>query len=155
MTAPAEPPPHLLAALDGVRTRLRGAMETRAAMAGVSLRGSHARVLYLIGPEGTRQTELAEGAWITKQAIGRRIREMADQGLVSVEPDPDDGRATIVRRTRAGDELRGRVDAMIAEVEHELATIVGADDYRTFRKVADQLATTATRSELSPQLGSR
>jgi DNA-binding MarR family transcriptional regulator len=119
-------------------------------MSGVSLRASYARVLYLIGPNGTRQTELADGAWITKQAIGKRIREMAEQGLVSVDPDPDDGRATIVRRTTAGDQMREQVGTMIADVEAELASIVGADDYRTFRKVADQLATTtATHNAIS------
>lgn len=141
MKVPTEPPPHLIAALDGVRTYVRDAMESRATSAGVSLRGSHARVLYLIGPHGTRQTELAEGAWITKQAIGMRIREMAEQGLVSIEPDPSDRRATIVRRTAAGDELRKRVSVMIADLEAELAEIVGADDYQTFRRVADRLAT--------------
>lgn len=136
----APSPPHLIAALDGVRTRVRRSMTERAERASMSVRASEARLLYLIADGGTRQTELAEGAWITKQAVGARVREMGDRGLVSVETDRSDRRATVVRRTPAGDDLRERIGAMIADLDDEFAAIVGADRYRTFREVLDELA---------------
>jgi DNA-binding MarR family transcriptional regulator len=41
---------------------------------------------------------------------------MAAAGLVSVEPDPDDRRATIVRRTVEGNRLRSVANEAIAAV---------------------------------------
>jgi DNA-binding MarR family transcriptional regulator len=133
-------PPHLLASLDLLMARLGSGMRRRTERAGLTIRGSEARLLHLIGPEGTRQTDLADGAWITKQAIGKRIREMEDRGLVTVAPDPADRRATLVRRTAAGDAVRAATRAMVRDLEDELAGIVGLDRYRVFRAVADELA---------------
>jgi DNA-binding MarR family transcriptional regulator len=72
--------------------------------------------------------------------VGKRISEMAEAGLVSVEPDPDDRRATIVRRTAEGDRLRSVANEQIAEIEANLAAEVGAERYRVFRDVLDELA---------------
>lgn len=69
-----------------------------------------------------------------------RIHEMAEAGLVSVEPDPDDRRATIVRRTAEGNRLRSVANKEIAEIEANLAAEVGAERYRIFREVLDELA---------------
>ena len=59
---------------------------------------------------------------------------------MSVEPDPDDRRATIVRRTAEGDRLRSVANEQIAEIEASLAAEVGAERYRIFRDVLDELA---------------
>jgi DNA-binding MarR family transcriptional regulator len=134
-------PPHLLASLDLLMARLGSGMRQRSERAGLVIRGSEARLLHLIGPEGTRQTDLADGAWISKQAIGKRIREMQERGLVIVAPDPADRRATLVRRTPAGDAVRAATRTMVRDLEDELAVIVGRDRYRVFRAVADELAT--------------
>jgi DNA-binding MarR family transcriptional regulator len=134
-------PPHLLASLDLLMARLGSGMRQRSERAGLVIRGSEARLLHLIGPEGTRQTDLADGAWISKQAIGKRIREMQERGLVIVAPDPADRRATLVRRTPAGDAVRAATRTMVRDLEDELAGIVGRDRYRVFRAVADELAT--------------
>jgi DNA-binding MarR family transcriptional regulator len=133
-------PPHLLASLDLLMARLGSGMRRRTERAGLMIRGSEARLLHLIEPEGTRQTDLADGAWITKQAIGKRIRDMEGRGLVSVGADPADRRATLVRRTAAGDAVRTTTRAMVRDLEDELAGIVGIDRYRVFRAVADELA---------------
>ena len=133
-------PPHVLASLDLLMARLGNGMRQRSARAGLAIRGSEARLLDLVGPDGTRQTELADGAWITKQAIGKRIREMQERGLVTVAPDPADRRATLVRRTAAGDAVRATTRTMVRDLEDELARIVGRDRYRVFRAVADELA---------------
>ena len=138
-------PPHLLAALDLLMGRLGGEMRRRTAHVDLVIRGSEARLLHLIDPAGSRQTDLADGAWITKQAIGKRIREMEERGLVTVGPDPADRRATLVRRTAEGDAVRATTRAMIRDLEAELADIVGPDRYDVFRAVADELATANPR----------
>ena len=133
-------PPHLLAALDVLMARLGSGMRQRSERAGLVIRASEARLLHLIDADGTRQTALADGSWITKQAIGKRIREMSDRGLVTVGPDPADRRATLVRRTAVGDSVRATTQALVRELEADLADIVGHDRYRIFRAVADELA---------------
>lgn len=135
-----DPPlPHLFAALDALQRRLGPEISGRMRPHGAELRGSHGRILGLLPPEGARPSALAEG-WVSKQAIGKRIQEMAASGLVSVEPDPDDRRATIVRRTAEGNRLRSVAKKEIAEIEASLAAEVGAKRYRLFREVLDELA---------------
>lgn len=131
--------PHLLAALDAFQSRVGAELGALAAATGIRIRGSHGRILHLLAPEGTRPSRLAEG-WITKQAVGQRVRELVELGLVVVEPDPGDGRATRVRRTAEGDRVRDRTLAGALDVERELRDQVGADRWAVFRDVLDELA---------------
>ena len=130
---------HVLAVMTAVERRLAEAMAARMAPHEVIMRGSHARLLDLVPPDGARPTELAQD-WISKQAVGKRIQEMLEAGLVTVEPDPLDGRANIVRRTAEGDRAMALVLSELSALEAELAGEVGERRYRTFRAVLDELA---------------
>lgn len=130
---------HVLAVMTAVERRLAEAMAARMAPHEVIMRGSHARLLHLVPPDGARPTELAQD-WISKQAVGKRIQEMLEAGLVTVEPDPLDGRANIVRRTPEGDRTMALVLSELSALEAELAGEVGERRYRTFRAVLDELA---------------
>src|SRR3954451_25411805 len=66
---------------------------------------AQARVMQRIGPEGTRLTELAEAAQVTKQTASFLVDQLERTGYVSRTPDPADARARLVRiaaRGRAG-----------------------------------------------------
>ncbi len=102
-------------------------------------RGSHGRILDLIDDEGTRPSEIADGAWITKQAISKRVGELEDLGLVKSRPDPADGRAVLVRRTQRGNRVRTSAITTIQHMESEWAEQVGAERYETFRQVLDEI----------------
>ena len=130
--------PHVVAGIDTMRRRLTAILGEQLAGAGITLRGSHGRILSLIAADGSRPADLAHG-WISKQAIGQRIGELRRLGLVSVEPDADDRRATVVRRTPAGDRLLTELNRVIADIERELSSEVGEDRYRVFRDVLDEL----------------
>lgn len=130
---------HVLASLTIVERRLGLAMAERMAPHEAVTRGSHARLLHLVPPEGARPSELARG-WISKQAVGKRIQEMVEAGLLVVGPDPDDGRASVVRRTAEGDRIVTVITSELAALESELAQQVGERRYRTFRAVLDELA---------------
>ena len=54
------------------------------------------RVLARIGPDGTRLTDLAAQAQVTKQTAGHLVDELERHGYVTREPDPTDGRARLV-----------------------------------------------------------
>ena len=133
-----EHPDHLLGLLEGFQRRLGREVAERMRGTGV-LRGSEGRILGLIDAAGTRPTALAEGSWITKQAIGKRVRELEERGLVAVVPDPDDGRAVLVRRTAKGARVKAATEGRIAEMEATFAEEVGTERWQTFREVLDEL----------------
>ena len=129
----------MMATMTEVERRVGGVLRARMALHNVVMRPSHARLLGLVPVAGARPSDLARD-WISKQAVGKRIQEMVGAGLLTVEPDPDDGRASIVRRTAGGDRILALILKESAALETELAARVGEDRYRTFRAVLDELA---------------
>ena len=157
--APATPMevPHAVAAVEGLTRRMGRDLRRLVDGFAPGLRGSSGRLLALIGEGGTRPSVLADGALISKQAVGQRLREMEDVGLVVLLPDPDDGRAVLARRTAEGDEILRRLNAAIADLEAEWAAVAGAERYAIFRNVLDELASphlsaaVRTRSDPPPR----
>ncbi len=129
---------HLLVLLEGFQRRLGREVNTRMRGTGI-LRGSEGRILGLIDRDGTRPTSLAEGSWITKQAIGKRVRELEARGLVEVRPDPDDGRAVRVHPTAKGQRVKAVTESRVAELEAAFAAEVGEERFRTFCEVLHEL----------------
>ncbi len=130
--------PHVVAGVSALQRRIDESLTVRLAGMGFALRGSHGRILQLIEREGVRPATLARG-WISKQAIGQRIRELQALGLVVVEHDPNDRRATVVRRTPQGDEVLAQLTTGIVGFERELRDQVGAERYGTFCDVLEEL----------------
>lgn len=130
---------HMLATMTEVERRVGGALRERMAFHDVEMRPSHARLLHLVPPEGARPSQLAQD-WISKQAVGKRIQEMVAAGLLTVKPDPHDGRASITHRTAEGDRTLALILQESAALETELAARVGQQRYRTFRTVLNELA---------------
>jgi DNA-binding MarR family transcriptional regulator len=69
------------------------------------VRAAHGAVLQFLDDEGTRVTVLAERAHVTKQSMAQLVGHLEAHGYVERAPDPDDGRAKLVRATERG---RGR-----------------------------------------------
>src|ERR1700712_5424739 len=101
-----ESPTHVLAALERLRRRTDADMGRLLPKDMEGFRGSHGRILDLIEDDGSRPSEIADGAWISKQAISKRVGELEDLGLVKTRADPADGRAVLVRRTARGNRVR-------------------------------------------------
>lgn len=53
-------------------------------------------------------TALARRIGIRSQSAGATVAALAEQGLVTVTPDPNDGRAKVLRATAKADELISR-----------------------------------------------
>lgn len=134
----SSPVPHVVAGVDALQRRIGEALTKRLTAMRIELRGSHGRILSLIGPDGTRPSVLAQG-WVSKQAIGQRVRELEELGLVTAQQDPDDRRATVVRRTPEGDHVLTQLAEGIADFERELRDEVGSARYDIFREVLDEL----------------
>ena len=119
------------------------AMETRvfAALAAAGFDDftpAQARVLQRIGPEGTRLTELAEAAQVTKQTASFLVAQLERAGYVRRTPDPSDARARLVRIADRAEAARPIAEAAVAEVEAEWREHLG-------RREWDRLRTTLTR----------
>src|SRR5262245_36904841 len=56
-------------------------------------------------PQGVRVTELARQARITKQSMGELVDQIVLRGYAERVPDPEDGRAWLIRITPLGRKL--------------------------------------------------
>jgi DNA-binding MarR family transcriptional regulator len=82
------------------------------------------RVFARIDPDGTRITDLAERAQVTKQTAGFLVDQLERAGYGRRVPDPRDARARLVQiaeRGQAATEVAGRTEAAVeAEWTHHL-----------------------------------
>jgi len=86
---------------------------------------AQARIFQRIGPNGTRLTELAQAAQVTKQTAGFLVDQLERAGYVERVVDPADGRARLVRITPRGARTIPIGAAEIAAVETEWAEHLG------------------------------
>jgi DNA-binding MarR family transcriptional regulator len=101
------------------------ALSNLAARAQVS--AAHIHITRHLALEGSRLTDLAERAGMSKQAMGDLVDQCEAWGLVTREPDPRDARVRVVRFTATGlDWLQAFRDAVV-QAEAEFRTEVGAD----------------------------
>jgi DNA-binding MarR family transcriptional regulator len=63
---------------------------------------SHTAVFATLSSAGARPADMAARAGVTRQSMGESIRDMVARGLLEMVPDPNDGRAKIVRYTERG-----------------------------------------------------
>jgi DNA-binding MarR family transcriptional regulator len=97
------------------------------------------RIAARIGEHGTRLTDLAEQAQVTKQTAGFLVDQLEKAGFVCRVPDPTDGRARLVclaDRGRAAVTVARRVEA---EVEAEWTAHLGEESARALREALTRL----------------
>lgn len=92
-----------------------------------------------VRPEGSRITELAERAQITKQSMGALVDHLEACGYVERLPDPSDGRAKIVRLTARGWELDNAAREIVRQTEEEWAAQLGNDRMAQLKQTLQDL----------------
>ncbi len=75
---------------------------------------------------GTRLTEIASRARMTKQAMAELVDKAEELGFIARQPDPSDGRAKIVAFTPAGLRLLDQQRKGIEAAELRIAAVTGA-----------------------------
>jgi DNA-binding MarR family transcriptional regulator len=88
---------------------------------------AQARIAARIGPHGTRVSDLAEQARVTKQSAGFLVEQLEAAGYVDRVPDPADGRARLVRLTARADRVVAAANVEVDRVFAEWADHLGAD----------------------------
>jgi DNA-binding MarR family transcriptional regulator len=99
------------------------------------LRPGHGCVFGNIDPEGgSRLTELAERANMTKQSVGEFASDLEQLGYVERVPDLNDGRAKIIRLTDQGRRAYWIGRQLIDELEREWGERYGNERIAALRK---------------------
>jgi DNA-binding MarR family transcriptional regulator len=71
----------------------------------------------LFEQDGLRMGELGRRACLAKQTMTTMVRLLERDGLVTREPDPDDGRATLVSLTRRARQFRPVAEEILRELD--------------------------------------
>ena len=126
--------------LDAAFDCFRAELARRVAEAGYTdVRITHGCVFGNIDPDGSRLTDLAERAHMTKQSVGEVVNELGQLGYLERVPDPDDGRAKIIRLTERGRAAQGLGRELIDEIEEEWAERFGAERVRALRDALEAI----------------
>ncbi len=88
---------------------------------------AHIHITRHLALQGSRLTELAERAGMTKQAMGDLVTQCEAWGLVVREPDPIDARARQVRFTESGLSWLNAFRAAVQQAEAEFRAEVGEE----------------------------
>lgn len=139
------PRPPMIRLLGVAFDQFAEALGARMAAAGhADIRPGHGCVFGNIDIEnGSRLTDLAERANMTKQSVGEVTSDLEALGYVERVADPSDGRAKIIRLTPHGREVYGIGRGLIDELEREWAERYGEDRIAALRDALE--AVTAER----------
>jgi DNA-binding MarR family transcriptional regulator len=98
-------------------------------------------LLVYIGPEGIRQSDLAEKAGLTKQAVQQFVDELVRDGIVMRTTDETDARARRVRLTPSGEAAMRDADRIKLQIEARWRVHLGEAAFSaletTLRKLTD------------------
>jgi DNA-binding MarR family transcriptional regulator len=92
------------------------------------VRTGHIPVFAGLDPDGVRITDLADRAGMTRQMMGRLVRELGDLGYLRTDADPGDQRAVIVRMSERGLTFAAEAGQIMKELEHEYGDLLGDPD---------------------------
>lgn len=98
------------------------------------IRLGHMPVITNLDPAGTRITELAAKAGMTRQMMGRLVKELEVLGYVSSRQDPHDQRAVVVALTGRGERFLADAPAAMSAVDGDFAALLGADELARLRE---------------------
>jgi len=95
--------------------------------AGFEVTTAQARIAQRIAADGSRLTDLAEQAQVTKQTASLLVAALEREGLVERVPDPADGRARLIRLTSKGRIASALAREVVASVENDWREHLGPE----------------------------
>ena len=100
---------------------------------------SHGWIFHHTSEEGSRITELAEIAKITKQSMSALVNQLEEVGYVKRKPDPTDKRAWLLVLTAKGRKVKEKGQAINFAFEKNWEQKLGKKDYLQFRQLLIKL----------------
>lgn len=121
----------------------RIALYQRAQEAGYTdIREAHLQVFGNIDWTGTRLTDLAARANMTRPSMVELVDQLAKAGYLERRPDPRDGRAKLIHLTRKGRRVMAQAVRAVRDIEREYAATIGAERFermcRSLQTVLDR-----------------
>lgn len=136
----AATPDHLFHWMEAADRRLRELVLASADRDDLVVHGSPGKVLQLVPAEGSRMTDLADRAGITKQAMGQLIDQLERRGLVESTRLQHDARVRMVRRTDLGEKAVQDITALINAAEQRLSRELGAVRYQQMKDALREIS---------------
>src|SRR5690242_3116261 len=100
------------------------------------IRPAHTAVFQHIDADGSRLTDLAERAQITKQSMGYLVDYLEERGYLERRPDPTDRRVALICLTDRGWEQIRAALAIISAIEDDWTRRIGK---RRMQELRDSL----------------
>lgn len=133
--------PHIAKLLGAVVRVMEAELNRRLSAAGYAdVRPSHYAVFRHLTPEGTRLTELAERAQMTRQSAGELVSYLEGRGYLERLPDPSDGRVKIIKLTARGEGSRAAAFEAFRAIEATWAERVGENRVAELRSTLSAIA---------------
>jgi len=104
-----------------------------------NLRPAHSALFRNIERDGSRISDLAARAGMTKQSMAELVRYLEAHGYVAVGPDPDDGRAKRVTLTKRGRDVVLTLTKLSRAFEKECEKAMGEKGWAQYRRLAEKL----------------
>ena len=104
------------------------------------IRPGHGCVFRFIHEGGSRLTDLAASSGLTKQAVGEVVANLEQLGYVERAPDPQDGRAKVIRLTKRGADAQRTALGIFADIEREWAERFGEKRLAAVRELLEEIA---------------
>jgi DNA-binding MarR family transcriptional regulator len=104
------------------------------------VREVHLQVFGAIDWKGTRLRDLAARANMTPPAMAELVDDLQSAGYLERVPDPSDGRAKLVRPTRAGRRILAGALRAVEDIEREYADRLGRERFEELVQALEELA---------------
>lgn len=102
-------------------------------------RPSHGTIGQHIGDSGSRVTELAVLAQVSKPTVVYLVDDLERLGYVERRPDPSDGRAKLVCLTERGIRAQRQAREIVADIERDWSELVGERSFAALRAELERL----------------
>jgi len=109
---------------------------------------AHVRLFRYPTAEGLRPSELADRLQISKQSVNDLLHDLEARGYLVREPDPDDGRARVVRLTDRGRALEAAAYEGAAAAQRSIADQLGARRFAQMRDALQEVSASIAAGEL-------
>ena len=97
------------------------------------------RLFQRVAPDGSRLTDLADQAQMSKQSAGVLVDQLERLGYVRRAPDPADGRARLIVIGRRGRRAAALAAATADEIFAEWEACLGTRNFTLLRQILGQL----------------
>ena len=105
--------------------------------AGLSLPRAQSMMMVYLAEGIDRPADLAIRLRVSKQAVQQALKELISKDMVTIEPDPANGRQKLVRFTEHGRKMRNIAQQGLTSLEAELTQRIGPARVAALRRALE------------------